>query len=66
MGVCPAGTALHYAWYAGGKQISGADGSTYTLKRKHAGKRIKVMVSITVPGYVSVLRVSDPTAKVKK
>ena len=63
---CPANATLHYAWYAGGKQISGAHGATYQLKRKHAGKRIKVLVSITVPGYVSVLRASDPTTKVKK
>jgi hypothetical protein len=47
-------------------QISGADGATYKLKRKHAGKRIKVLVSISVPGYLSVLRTSDATAKVKQ
>ena len=49
---CPAGATIHYAWYAGGKLIRGADAATHKLKRKQAGKRIKVLVSISAPGYV--------------
>ena len=62
---CPAGATIHYAWYAGGKLIRGADAATYTLKPKQSGKRIKVLVSITAPGYVGVIRATEPTRKVR-
>ena len=62
---CPTGTTLRYAWYAGSKPIKGADAASYKLKRGQLGKRIKVLVSITAPGYVSELRASDPTRKVR-
>ena len=62
---CPAGATIHYAWYAGSKAIKGATGATYKLKKKQAGKRIKLMVSVTLPGYVAVLRSSDATGKVR-
>jgi hypothetical protein len=61
---CPAGATIRYVWYAGGKQIKGADRATFDLKRKQAGKRIKVMVSVSLPGYLTVLRVSPPTKRV--
>jgi hypothetical protein len=63
---CPAGASLHYAWYAGSKQISGADGAAYKLKRRQARKKIKVLVSVSAPGYLAVTRTSPQTGKVKR
>ena len=63
---CPAGATIRYVWYAGGKQISDADGATYKLRRKHVGKRIKVLVSVSLSGYLTVLRASEPTKKVQR
>jgi hypothetical protein len=63
---CPAGATLHYSWYAGSKLIAGADQARLTLKKKQLGKKIQVLVSVSVPGYLTVIRPSDPTGKVKQ
>ena len=62
---CPPGTTVRYAWYAGSKPVKGADAATYKLRTAQAGKRIKVLVSIEAPGYLSELRASRPTGKVR-
>jgi hypothetical protein len=66
VGSCPAGATVIYAWIAGGDQIDGATGSRYKIKKAQAGKKIKVRVTVSVPGYTTVTRTSDPTGKVKK
>jgi hypothetical protein len=48
------------------KLITGATGATYKLEKQYAGKRIKVMVSVTLAGYEVALRVSPPTKKVRR
>ena len=62
---CPAGTTATYAWLAGGKPIAGATKATYKIKRSKLGKRIKVQVTLSAPGYVGAQRVSPPTKKVR-
>ena len=62
---CPAGATLRYVWYAGTKRIKGATGATYKIQGPMAGKRIKVLVSVSLPGYLSVPRASPPTKKVR-
>ncbi|HCB03592.1 MAG TPA: hypothetical protein DEQ43_04970 [Nocardioides bacterium] len=63
---CPAGASPGYQWYAGKAAIKGASGATLKLKAKQAGKRIKVVVTVTVPGYLTDTRTSPPTKKVKR
>jgi hypothetical protein len=53
-------------WLAGGKPIAGATKATYQIKRSKLGKRIKVQVTLSAPGYVEAQRVSPPTRKVRR
>ena len=62
---CPAGTTAIYAWLAGGKPIAGATKATYKIKPSKLGKRIKVQVTLSAPGYAGAQRVSPPTKKVR-
>ena len=50
---------------ADGKPIAGATKATYKIKRSKLGKRIKVQVTLSAPGYVGAQRVSPPTKKVR-
>lgn len=60
----PAGVALDYRWLRDGKQIGGATGSTYTLRRVDRGKRISVRVTGSAPDYLPASATSPPTDKV--
>lgn len=59
----PAGAALTYRWYAGGKLISGATGETYVVEPATVGKAIKVKVSATTAGGTTS-KTSDTMADV--
>lgn len=51
----PSTVALTYRWYAGGTRLVGTTGPrldlTQALVRKHAGTRIRVVVTLRAPGY---------------
>jgi ELWxxDGT repeat protein len=61
------GTTKRYQWLRNGKVIKGsaAKKSTYKLRSADRGKRIQVKVTVTKPGYASVVKVSGKTSKVK-
>jgi len=48
-----AGTTVRYQWYVGGKKVAGATRSQLTLTKKAAGKRVKVVITGSRPGYAS-------------
>ncbi|CAG7599682.1 hypothetical protein ACFPZL_05340 [Leucobacter soli] len=60
------GTKFSYRWYRNGKTIGGATKSSYTLKSKDAGKKIKVKVTGKKSGYATTSRTSSYTAKIAK
>ncbi len=60
---CPATASLRYQWYAGSKPIKGANAATFKIKRKQLGLRLRVLVTIEVPGYTAVMRGSAKTGK---
>mgnify|MGYP000846091499 CR=1 FL=1 len=61
----PVPQALSYRWYRNGKAIKGATQVSYKLKKADRGKRIKVKVTATKSGYVTVVKASKATAKVR-
>ncbi len=63
---CPAGATLRYQWYAGNQPIKGANSATYKIKRKQLGLRLRLLVSVEMPGYTSVMRGSGKTGKAHK
>ena len=63
---CPAGATLRYQWYAGSKPIKGANAATFKIKRKQLGDRLRVLVTVELPGYTSVMRGSGKTGKAHK
>ncbi|WP_425837179.1 carboxypeptidase regulatory-like domain-containing protein [Microbacterium sp. PA5] len=58
------GTSFSYRWYANGVAISKATGSTFTLTKAQAGKKISVKVTGSKKGYASRSVTSSATAKV--
>jgi hypothetical protein len=62
----PAGVKLSYQWKRGGKAISGATKSSYTLKAADGGKRITVTVTGKLSGYQTASSTSASTATVLK
>ncbi len=64
-GLNPDLTAVDYQWYAGGKKIKGADGKVLKLKKRLAGKRISVTVTVGYTGYHPATVASTKTKKVK-
>ncbi|WP_435772036.1 metallophosphoesterase [Nocardioides sp. SYSU DS0651] len=62
----PGPVRLHYAWYAGGRRIPGATGSSVVVRPAHAGKRITVKVRGRKPGYADAVRYSRPTERVRR
>jgi len=60
------GTTLTYRWYANGKAISGKTGTSLTLTKSLAGKKITVKVTGKKSGYTTAAKSSKATAKVKK
>ncbi|GAA5038476.1 hypothetical protein GCM10025738_27720 [Microbacterium fluvii] len=64
-GTWTSGTKFTYQWYAGGKAISKATKSTFTLTRSQKGKTITVKVTGKKSGYATVAKTSRATGKVK-
>ncbi len=50
------GTTLKYQWQRDGRNIAGATGRTYVLAAADRGKKIRVRVAGSNPGYASVTR----------
>lgn len=53
-----------YQWFAGGRAISRATGSTYAVTRSDLNKTLTLSVTATSPGYVSTTRTSSATSSV--
>jgi len=64
-GTWTAGTSLSYRWYAGGKAISGATKSTFTLTSAQRGKTVVVKITGKKSGYATVTTSSKATAKIR-
>lgn len=65
-GTWTSGTAITYRWYADGKAISGATGSTLTLPLSLRSRAITVTVTGKKSGYTTVAKSSRPTARVMR
>lgn len=63
-GAWTTGTKFSYQWYADGKAISGATGSTYRLSSGTAKKKITVTVTGRKSGYSTISRTSSATARI--
>ncbi|WKN48034.1 M1 family aminopeptidase [Nocardioides sp. Arc9.136] len=61
----PAGTTVAFRWYVGGKAVRGATGPTLQLVRAFRGKRVKVEVTASKPGYTTIVVRSRATARVR-
>jgi len=61
----PSGVKLSYRWYRGSSKISGATRSSYKLTSKDRGRTIKVTVTGTKTGYLTVVKASKATSRVK-
>lgn len=59
------GSTLTYRWYADGEVIAGARAKTYRIKAGDRGRRLTVRVTGAKPGYLTVTRASDRTARVR-
>ena len=59
----PDGVALSYQWFRGGRAISGATTSHYTISAADVGQPLTVEVTGRKSGYPSATVASDPTAK---
>lgn len=62
----PEPVTLKYQWYVGGKAVSKATKSTYTLAAADAGKTVKVKVTGSKTGYSAVALTSASTGAVAK
>ena len=62
----PAPVTLRYQWYAGGDAIRRARTSTLRVKGALVGKRLRVRVTATKPGYRTVVVTSPWTARVTR
>jgi hypothetical protein len=58
------GATVSYRWYRNGTKIAKATKSTYRLVKKDRAKRIRVAVTVRVPGIAPILVKSAPTTKV--
>lgn len=63
-GTWTSGTSFRYQWYVNGRAISGATGSSFTVKAAHLGDRLSVKVTGKKSGYTSVARTSSSTSSV--
>lgn len=59
------GVKVSYKWTANGKKV-GKNSSSLKLTKKEAGKKVKVTITVSKPGYVTKSVTSKATAKVKK
>ena len=62
---CPAGSAFGYQWYAGRHPIKDATRAAYRITRSKTGQRIRAAVTVAAPGYVTAVRLSPRTPKVR-
>ncbi|WP_370616961.1 M4 family metallopeptidase [Mumia qirimensis] len=60
------GTRLTQRWYRNGKAIRGATGIKYKLTKKDRGKKIRVKVTGSKPGYATTARTSRSTKKIRR
>jgi hypothetical protein len=63
-GTWSSGTSFSYRWYANGAAISKATGSSFTVTKAQAGKKISVKVTGSKKGYTTRSVMSSATAKV--
>lgn len=61
----PAGAVLGYSWRRNGKQIKGAYESSYRLRARDRGKRIKVAITYVPLNYLRSTVVTKATKKVR-
>ena len=54
-GYAPAGVKVTIQWYANGKKIKKATGSSLALTKKQAGKSVTAKVTLTLAGYTTVV-----------
>jgi hypothetical protein len=59
-----ASTTVSYRWLRAGKAITGATAASYTLTSADAGKRLRVLVTVSEVGLVKVVKTSTPTKKI--
>jgi beta-glucosidase len=59
------GSTYSYRWYANGKAIKGATGKTLKVTKSLKGKKIRVKVTGVRSGYVSAIKTSAATKKIK-
>lgn len=64
VGWSPAPTGVSYAWFREGSTKAIARASTYTTRTADRGRRLRVEVTVSRPGYVTARRVSRWTAPV--
>lgn len=65
-GTWTSGAVKTYQWYANGKKITGATGTSFTLSTEHVGKKITVKVTGKLFGYKTVTKTSKATGNVAK
>jgi hypothetical protein len=58
----PSGLTYHYQWFRGSAAISGATARTYKLPASARGQKIRVRVTATRAGYLSLAKYSAYTA----
>jgi hypothetical protein len=59
------GTTVTYAWHAGSKTVKKGMSPKLHLKKAYEGKKIRLVVRISKPGYTSIVLKSATTKKVK-
>ena len=59
-----AGTTVRYQWLANGQVVRGVTARTFRIPARYRGDRIRVRTLTSKPGYFTVIRVSEATAKV--
>jgi hypothetical protein len=62
----PAPVTVRYQWYAGSRAIKGARSSTLRVGKALVGKRLKVRVTASKPGYRTDVATSPSTGKVTR
>lgn len=65
-GVHDPGVRLRYQWFVGGKRVPGATRTTFAVRPRYRGTRVRVAVRATRTGYVAVVRHSLPTPRVRR
>ena len=64
-GWSPEGLTYSYEWLRNGKVIKKATAKKYTLTAKDKGKKIRVRVTGSKPGYTSGVATSKKTGKIQ-